>query len=136
MFIYYSGHGVTGLKDGYQYLLPVDGDPNAPEIQGYPTELLYRNLGQLEARSVTVFIDACFSGESPVGIWSDRHLVFMWLPRIYRLCRLPSYRRPTKIRLRAGTRRQDTAFSRSIFLMRFTVPPTTSVMGTPTTGSR
>jgi len=67
VFIYYSGHGVTGLKDGYQYLLPVDGDPNAPEIQGYPTELLYRNLGQLEARSVTVFIDACFSGESPSG---------------------------------------------------------------------
>jgi Caspase domain len=67
VFIYYSGHGVPGLKDGYQYLLPVDGDPNAPEIQGYPTELLYRNLGQLEARSVTVFIDACFSGESPGG---------------------------------------------------------------------
>jgi len=67
VFIYYSGHGVPGLKDGYQYLLPVDGDPNAPEIQGYPTELLYRNLGQLEARSVTVFIDACFSGESPSG---------------------------------------------------------------------
>jgi Caspase domain len=67
VFIFYSGHGVPGLKDGRQYLLPVDGDPNAPEIQGYPTELLYRNLGQLEARSVTVFIEACFSGESPSG---------------------------------------------------------------------
>jgi uncharacterized caspase-like protein len=67
VFIFYSGHGVPGLKDGRQYLLPVDGDPNAPEIQGYPTELLYRNLGQLEARSVTVFMEACFSGESPSG---------------------------------------------------------------------
>jgi hypothetical protein len=67
VFIFYSGHGVPGLKDGRQYLLPVDGDPNAAEIQGYPTELLYQNLSQLEARSVTVFIDACFSGESPSG---------------------------------------------------------------------
>jgi hypothetical protein len=67
VFIFYSGHGVPGLKDGRQYLLPVDGDPNAPEIQGYPTELLYRNLGRLESRSVTVFMEACFSGESPSG---------------------------------------------------------------------
>ncbi|MBW2406218.1 MAG: caspase family protein, partial [Deltaproteobacteria bacterium] len=67
VFIFYSGHGVTGLKDGCQYLLPVDGDPNAPEIQGYPAELLYRNLDRLEARSVTVFMDACFSGESMNG---------------------------------------------------------------------
>ena len=67
VFIFYSGHGVPGLKDGRQYLLPVDGDPNAAEIQGYPIELLYQNLSQLEARSVTVFIDACFSGDSPSG---------------------------------------------------------------------
>jgi uncharacterized caspase-like protein len=45
----------------------VDGDPNAPEIQGYPAELLYRNLDRLEALSVTVFMDACFSGESMNG---------------------------------------------------------------------
>ena len=67
VFIFYSGHGVPGLKDGWPYLLPVDGDPNTPEIQGYPAQLLYRNLDQLEARSVTVFMDACFSGGSPSG---------------------------------------------------------------------
>lgn len=67
VFVFYSGHGVPGLKDGRKYLLPVDGDPDAPEIRGYPTELLYENLTKLEARSVTVFMDACFSGESPRG---------------------------------------------------------------------
>lgn len=67
VFIFYSGHGVPGSKDGRQYLLPVDADPNTPEIHGYPTELLYENLARLEARSVTVFLDACFSGESPGG---------------------------------------------------------------------
>lgn len=67
VFVFYSGHGVPGLKDGRKYLLPVDGDPDTPEIRGYPTELLYENLTKLEARSVTVLLDACFSGESPGG---------------------------------------------------------------------
>jgi uncharacterized caspase-like protein len=47
--------------------IPVDGNLNTPEISGYPLELLYRNLDQIEARSVTVLIDACFSGESSRG---------------------------------------------------------------------
>lgn len=67
VFVFYSGHGVPGLKDGREYLLPVDGNPNAAEIKGYPVELLYKNLEKLEARSLTVFMDACFSGESPHG---------------------------------------------------------------------
>lgn len=67
VFVFYSGHGVPGLKDGREYLWPVDGNLNTPEIFGYPLELLYRNLDQIEARSVTVFIDACFSGESSRG---------------------------------------------------------------------
>jgi hypothetical protein len=67
VFVFYSGHGVPGLKDGREYLWPVDGNLNTPEISGYPLELLYKNLDQIEARSVTVFIDACFSGESSHG---------------------------------------------------------------------
>ena len=67
VFVFYSGHGVPGLKDGREYFLPVDGDPDSPEISGYSAEQLYRNLGQLEARSVTVFLDTCFSGETPSG---------------------------------------------------------------------
>jgi hypothetical protein len=67
VFVYYSGHGVPGMKDGREYLLPVDGDPDSPELKGYPTHQLYENLAKLDARSVTVFLDACFSGESPRG---------------------------------------------------------------------
>jgi hypothetical protein len=67
VFVFYSGHGVPGMNDGRRYLLPVDGEPEAAEIHGYPAELLYRNLAKLNARSVTVFLDACFSGESPRG---------------------------------------------------------------------
>ena len=66
--VYYSGHGVPGLKDKRGYLLPVDTDPKAAEEDGYPIDLLYRNLAELgEVRSAQVFLDACFSGGSHKG---------------------------------------------------------------------
>lgn len=66
--VFYSGHGVPGLKDKRAYLLPVDGDANRAEITGFPVATLYRNLAKLPAKSVRVFIDACFSGETPKGM--------------------------------------------------------------------
>jgi formylglycine-generating enzyme required for sulfatase activity len=66
--IFYSGHGVPGLKDRQAYLLPSDGDPNRAEISGYPITTLYKNLSKLPARTIRVFIDACFSGETPKGM--------------------------------------------------------------------
>ena len=66
--VYYSGHGVPGLKDKRPYLLPVDGDANRAEITGFPVDVLYENLSKLNAKSVTVYLDACFSGESPKGM--------------------------------------------------------------------
>jgi formylglycine-generating enzyme required for sulfatase activity len=66
--VFYSGHGVPGLKDRRGYLLPVDASPARPELGGYPLDLLYSNLAQLKARSVTVYIDACFSGNSQKGM--------------------------------------------------------------------
>lgn len=81
VFVYYSGHGAPGLKnlqDGDQeaqgYLLPVECDPQYVELGGYPLSTLYENLAKVEAKSVTVVLDACFSGEkvfdniSPVAI--------------------------------------------------------------------
>ena len=67
--VFYSGHGVPGLKDRRGYLLPSDADPDTPEINGYPIDLLYTNLGKpAEAKSVRVFLEACFSGESDGGM--------------------------------------------------------------------
>ena len=66
--VFYSGHGVPGVNDGRGYLLPVDAAPEAAEDDGYPIDLLYENVGGLaEARSVQVFLDACFSGGSHAG---------------------------------------------------------------------
>jgi hypothetical protein len=66
--VFYSGHGVPGLKDKQAYLLPRDGDPNRAEISGYPIATLYKNLNKLPARTIKVFIDACFTGETPKGM--------------------------------------------------------------------
>ena len=57
---------MTGTTEG-GYLLPTNADPDHPEINGYPLDLLYENLGKLEARSITVLLDACFSGGSHAG---------------------------------------------------------------------
>ena len=42
--VFYSGHGVPG-KAGRGYLLPVDSNPDTAELNGYPIDLLYENLG-------------------------------------------------------------------------------------------
>ena len=65
--VFYSGHGVPGINDGRGYLLPVDANPDTAEINGYPIDVLYENLGKVPHKSVTVFLDACFSGASGDG---------------------------------------------------------------------
>ncbi|MBM3568884.1 MAG: hypothetical protein FJX46_09030 [Alphaproteobacteria bacterium] len=64
--VFFSGHGVPGRAGG-GYLLPSDADPATAELNGYALRTLFANLAKLEARSVTILIDACFSGDSPKG---------------------------------------------------------------------
>ncbi len=67
IFVYYSGHGAPNLKDQAPYLVPSDADPDRITLSGYPVAQLYANLSQLKAKSVTVVLDACFSGASGEG---------------------------------------------------------------------
>jgi len=64
VFVFYSGHGLPSKEGDKVFLIPADGRTEALEIQGYDLNKLYQNLDALNARSVTVFLDACFSGES------------------------------------------------------------------------
>ena len=76
VFVYYSGHGFPGMDNHKAYLLPVDADPLGAEATGYSLELLQSNLLALGARSVTLVLDACFSGESGAGkLVSDRSIL-------------------------------------------------------------
>lgn len=64
LFVFYSGHGVPS-KDGKNiYLFPADGKIERLESQGYDLNKFYQSLNDLGARSVTVILDACFSGSS------------------------------------------------------------------------
>ncbi|MDV7338347.1 caspase family protein [Terasakiella sp. A23] len=67
LYVFYSGHGLPGRYDDKSYLLPVDADIETADINGYPIDTLYQNLARVEAKSVTVFLDACFSGQSHGG---------------------------------------------------------------------
>ena len=51
VIFYYAGHGIPNEKAQTAYLLPTDA-----------LARLYKELGELNAKSVIVFMDACFSG--------------------------------------------------------------------------
>lgn len=62
IFFYYAGHGAPAVKEEKAFLIPFDGDPNYPVQTGYSLENVYENLSKLNAKFVTVFLDACFTG--------------------------------------------------------------------------
>ena len=66
VYIYYAGHGAPG-KEGDAFLVPTDTDSQTIEFTGYPLSTLYSNLGKLPAKSMTVILEACFSGGSQSG---------------------------------------------------------------------
>ena len=67
VFVFYSGHGAPSQKTGKAYLVPVDGKPDYLDKTGIALDTVYANLQKIKARSVTVVIDACFSGNSSEG---------------------------------------------------------------------
>ncbi len=61
IIVYYAGHGIPDEATGSAYLLPVDG--MGTDVQtGYSLKSLYAELEKMPSQSVTVFMDACFSG--------------------------------------------------------------------------
>ena len=66
VYIYYAGHGAPG-EEGDAYLVPTDTDSQTIQFTGYQLSTLYSNLGKLPAKSVTVILEACFSGGSQSG---------------------------------------------------------------------
>lgn len=64
VIVYFAGHGAPDVKSKEAFLIPFDGDPNYATSTGYPIQNIYNNLGKLDVNSVTIIIDACFSGIS------------------------------------------------------------------------
>lgn len=68
VFVYYNGHGAPDTKTNEAFFVPYDCDPEYANESGYPVSEFYNQIGQLPARSITVVLDACFSGSTPKGL--------------------------------------------------------------------
>jgi len=68
VFIFYSGHGLPALKGKqHGYMVPIDCQEKNFRLSGYAMETFYQNVNQIPARSITIVLDACFSGKSIGG---------------------------------------------------------------------
>ena len=78
VFVFYAGHGAPAGTDGSAYLIPSDTNVSSIEVTGYPLSVLYNNLGKVAAKSITVVLEACFSGAAEGGaVISNASPVFM-----------------------------------------------------------
>lgn len=66
IIFYYAGHGNPDIPNNKSYLVPTDVRANNFD-ECVALDKLYAQLDELKARSVTVFLDACFSGATRIG---------------------------------------------------------------------
>ena len=66
ILFYYAGHGIPDENNSSSYLLPADGF-SSDVRSAYPLHELYAQLGNLPAKQITMFLDACFSGAQRNG---------------------------------------------------------------------
>lgn len=66
IIVYYAGHGIPDESSKNAYLLPTDGY-GSDVTTGYSVNNLYTALTKNPSKSVTIFMDACFSGAKRDG---------------------------------------------------------------------
>ncbi len=62
IYIYFAGHGLASQDGSKMYLLPYDGRPQLLENTALLRDELFKDIKQANPRSVTVFLDTCYSG--------------------------------------------------------------------------
>ena len=82
VYIYYAGHGAPGGKEGGSFLVPSDADSETMQLTVYPLKQLYNNIGRVPATSITVILEACFSGKSQGGYLSSQTSGLRVVPRM------------------------------------------------------
>ena len=64
LILFFAGHGLA-TNDGEElYLLPQDSDPDLLDRTALSRSELFKNIIDLNPKSVTMFFDTCFSGVS------------------------------------------------------------------------
>ena len=62
IYIFFAGHGLASQNGKNMYLLPHDGSPRLLEKTAILRDELFKDIKQANPRSVTVFLDTCYSG--------------------------------------------------------------------------
>ena len=72
VIFYYAGHGLVSEKNGQSYLVPVDVSSSNVEF-AIDLPGLYANLTKFPTTRVSMFLDACFSGNGRnIGLYTSR----------------------------------------------------------------
>jgi hypothetical protein len=62
VYIFYAGHGLAAASGNDLYLLPYDGDTDLLQDSSIKRTELFDDISQQSPKSVTVFLDTCYSG--------------------------------------------------------------------------
>ena len=62
VYIFYAGHGLATDDGSEMYLLPYDGAPQLLERTAISRKQLFNDIASSKPKSVTVFLDTCYSG--------------------------------------------------------------------------
>ena len=62
VYIYFAGHGLASDDGKDMYLLPYDGRPRLLNKTALLRDELFKDIKKANPRSVTVFLDTCYSG--------------------------------------------------------------------------
>ena len=62
VYVFFAGHGLASDDGKQMYLLPYDGSPELLEKTAILREELFNDISSSNPRSVTVFLDTCYSG--------------------------------------------------------------------------
>jgi TPR repeat protein len=62
IYVFFAGHGLASDDGKQMYLLPYDGAPELLEKTAILREELFSDIASANPKSVTVFLDTCYSG--------------------------------------------------------------------------
>ena len=62
VYVFFAGHGLASDNGEKMYLLPYDGSPRLLDDTAILRDRLFTDIASANPRSVTVFLDTCYSG--------------------------------------------------------------------------
>jgi membrane-associated protease RseP (regulator of RpoE activity) len=64
VYVFFAGHGLASDDGQNMYLLPYDGSPELLDDTAILRDRLFNDIASANPRSVTVFLDTCYSGST------------------------------------------------------------------------